>query len=60
MTAPAPIRLHLLPDAPDGDGEPRAGLLIPPTVPARRPILLLFATVALAVQAKAEMEGERG
>jgi hypothetical protein len=48
-----------LDDAPDRDGEPRGALMLPPTATVRRSIVLLFATVALAVQAKAEMEGGR-
>jgi hypothetical protein len=55
----APIRLLRLDDAPDGDGEPRGALMLPPTATVRRSVVLLFASVALAVQAKAEMEGGR-
>ncbi|MFT8243262.1 hypothetical protein [Roseomonas sp. BN140053] len=54
----APIRLHLLPDAPDASGEPRAALLVPPShTLTRRPTLHVFATVAAAIAAKRQMEG---
>jgi hypothetical protein len=54
-----PIRLLRLDDAPDSDGEPRGTLILPPTATVRRSVVLLFATVALAVHAKAEMESAR-
>ncbi|MFT8243959.1 hypothetical protein [Roseomonas sp. BN140053] len=54
---PAPIRLHLLPDAPDASGEPRAALLVPPShTLTRRPALRVFATVAAAIAAKRLLE----
>ncbi|MBI0538962.1 hypothetical protein D9599_25750 [Roseomonas sp. KE2513] len=58
---PASIHLTLLPDAPDVDGLPRAGLVVPPQPGAvvRRPLLLLFPTVAAAVAAKQAMEAPR-
>lgn len=58
MLAATSIRLHLLPDAPDAEGEPRAALLVPASSPAlgRRPALLLFANIAAAIAAKREME----
>jgi hypothetical protein len=54
-----PITLTLLPDAPDADGLPRAGLVVPPapSSTSRRPILLLFGTVAAALAEKTRMEG---
>lgn len=57
MTAPA-IRLHLLEDACDADGLPRAALEVPsqPGAIVRRPLLLLFPTIALAVAEKAKRE----
>jgi hypothetical protein len=58
MSAPAPIRLQLLPDAPDADGQPRCGLLVPPAPSSlsRRPILVLFHSLGAAIAAKATME----
>lgn len=57
----ASIRVLRLDDAPDANGEGRGGLLVPPAPNAtvRRPVLLLFASVALAVQAKRAMEATR-
>lgn len=53
-----PIRLHLLPEAPGGDGEPRAALVMPPKGGGRgrRALVLLFPSIAAAVAAKAGME----
>jgi len=53
-----PIRLTLLADALDADGLPLAALVVPaePGAAQRRPILRVFASIALAVAAKAEME----
>ena len=61
MSGPETIKLHLLPDALDGNGEPRAGLLIPPapSSPARRPVLLVFTTLAAALAEKRTREGAR-
>jgi hypothetical protein len=56
---PAAIRLLRLDDMPDGDGLPRGGLLLPPTLPGRRPILMMFGSVAAAVAAKRDLEGGR-
>lgn len=58
-TANAPIRLVLLPDAPNSDGEPRAALLLPPPATAlvRRPALQCFPTLAAALREKARQEG---
>lgn len=60
-TATAPIRLQLLPDAPDAEGEPRCALLLPPAPGAvsRRPVLRLFASLAAAVEAKRQLEAGR-
>ena len=54
-----PIRLHLLPEAPDHAGEPRAALVVPPTPSRyeRRTITLLFPSVAAALAARRSMEG---
>jgi hypothetical protein len=53
-----PIRLYLLPEALDRDGEPRAALVVPPTPSRydRRTITLLFPSVAAALAAKRGME----
>jgi hypothetical protein len=53
-----PIRLHLMPEAADRDGEPRAALVVPPTPSRydRRTITLLFSSVAAALAAKRRME----
>jgi len=58
MAAP-PIKLHLLPDALDAEGQPRAGLLVPPSPgsASRRTVMVLFPTIAAAVAAKRDMEG---
>ncbi|WP_419898209.1 hypothetical protein [Roseomonas sp. USHLN139] len=51
------IRLHLLVDAPDPDGLPRAALEVPPgAAPNRRPVWLLFSSIAAALAAKQRME----
>ncbi len=54
----APIRLLQLRDAPDAEGEPRAGLLVPPQAgsASTRPIVQVYATVAEAVRAKRALE----
>ena len=54
----APIRLLQLRDAPDVEGEPRAGLLVPPQAgsTSTRPVLQVYATVSAAVAAKRAME----
>ena len=56
--APEPIRLHLMPEALDRDGEPRAALVVPPTPSRydRRTVTLLFPSVAAALAAKRRME----
>ena len=58
----AAIKLQLLPDAPDGDGEARAGLLVPAGLGRtnRRPVLLMFATIAAAVAEKQRLESGIG
>jgi hypothetical protein len=58
MSGAAPIRLHLLPEALDRDGEPRAALVVPPSASryGRRSITLLFPSIAAAVAAKRSME----
>jgi hypothetical protein len=52
------IRLHLMPEAVDHNGEPRAALVVPPTPSRydRRTITLLFPSVAAALAAKRGME----
>ncbi len=57
MSAAQPIRLHLMPDAPNGDGEPRAALLLLPK-PDRRPVLMMFSTIAAALELKRSLEGQ--
>jgi hypothetical protein len=54
-----PIRLHLMPEALDRDGQPRAALVVPPTPSRydRRTVTLLFPTIAAALAAKRDMEG---
>ena len=58
----APIQLHLLPEALDRDGQPRAALVLPAqqakgNMPGRRAITLLFGSVAAAVAEKRRREG---
>ena len=52
------IDLRLLPNARDGDGEPRVGLLIPPKPfsATRRAVLLVFATFTAALSEKQARE----
>jgi len=59
VSAAPSISLHLLPDAPNADGEPRAALLLPPTATAidRRPLLRVFGSVGAALAMKRAMEG---
>jgi hypothetical protein len=56
--APEPIRLHLMPEALNRDGEPCAALVVPPTPSRydRRAVTLLFPSVAAALAAKRAME----
>ena len=52
------IKLHLMPEAPDASGEPRAALVVPP-LPSRydrRAVTLLFPSIAAALAAKRNME----
>jgi hypothetical protein len=59
MAEPQPsIRLHLMPEAVDRDGEQRAALVVPPPPSRydRRTITLLFPSVAAALAAKRGME----
>jgi len=55
------VHLLLLADAPNADGEPRAALLMPPAAAAlsRRPMVKIFASLAAAIAAKAELEEAR-
>lgn len=57
----APIRLVHIPAAVDADGEPRIALEVPPRPGAqqRRPVLLMFASMAAALAGKREMEATR-
>ncbi|WP_424135144.1 hypothetical protein [Roseomonas chloroacetimidivorans] len=56
-----PIRLVHIPAAVDADGEPRVALEVPPRPGAqqRRPVLLMFASMAAALAGKREMEARR-
>jgi hypothetical protein len=55
----APIRLTLLPDMPNDDGTPRAGLVVPlpPNPTGRRGALAIFSSVTAALAEKARLEG---
>ncbi|HEY8612345.1 MAG TPA: hypothetical protein VIL69_13765 [Roseomonas sp.] len=57
--SPAPIRLTLLPDLPNADGEPRAGLVLPlpPNSTSRRAALAIFPSVTAALMEKVRLEG---
>lgn len=60
--ASAPIRLCLMSEALDCDGQPRAALVLPAkpaegNEPGRRAVTLLFGTIGAAVAAKRAMEG---
>ena len=57
MMAPS-IQLHLMPEALDAEGEPRAALVVPP-MPSRydrRTVTLLFPSIAAALAAKRRLE----
>lgn len=56
--APA-IKLHLLLDAPDSDGLPRAALELPPSAGQvdRRPVIRVFHSLAAALATKQALEG---
>ena len=60
MSAPS-IRLALLPDALDADGQPRPALIVTPAAERvnRRAMLRIVPTVAAALAAKREMEAGR-
>lgn len=54
----AEVQLHLLPEAPDAEGEPRAALVVPP-MPSRydrRTVTLLFPSLAAALAEKRRIE----
>ncbi len=57
----ATIRLVHIPNAADADGEPRVALEVPPKPGSvnRRPVLLMFASMAAALDSKRSMEGHR-
>jgi hypothetical protein len=46
-------------EARDRDGEPRAALVVPPSSArcGKRPVILLFGSLAAAIAAKRDMEG---
>jgi hypothetical protein len=60
-TPPATIRLTILEDLLNGDGEPRAGLMLPlpPNPTARRQALRIFSSIAAALAEKARLEAHR-
>ena len=55
----ASVRLVHIPAAVDADGEPRVALEVPPRPGAvsRRPMLVVFASMAAALASKRSMEG---
>ena len=55
------VRLVHIPNAVDPDGEPRVALEVPPGpgTLSRRPVLLMFASMAAALDSKRSMEGHR-
>ena len=58
----AQVRLCLMAEARDRNGEPRAALVVPPS-PSRygkRPVILLFPSLTAALHAKRDMEGADG
>lgn len=59
--SPPPIKLMLLADALDADGEPRYGLLVPPppSKPGRRAVLMVFNDWAGTMAAKQALEAGR-
>jgi hypothetical protein len=59
--AHTPIRLVHIPNAMDADGEPRVALeVLPrPGSVSRRPMLMMFASIAAALDSKRTMEGQR-
>ena len=56
--SPPPIKLTMLSDALDADGQPRCGLLMPPpaSTPGRRPVLVIFSSLTAALDVKRSME----
>lgn len=56
---PVPARLVLLPDMPNAQGEPRAGLMLPlpPNPTSRRSALAIFESIGAALAEKARLEG---
>jgi hypothetical protein len=60
-SVPPIVRLVHIPNATDADGEPRVALEVPPGpgTLSRRPVLLMFATMAAALASKQSMEGQR-
>ena len=58
-TPPPAIRLTILDDLLNSDGEPRAGLMLPlpPNPTSRRSALAIFPTIAAALAEKARLEG---
>ena len=54
----SPIRLVQIPNAADADGEPRVALEMPPVPGAlsRRPVLLMFVSMAAALATKRSLE----
>jgi hypothetical protein len=57
----APVRLVQIPAAVDADGEPRIALeVLPrPGSVSRRPVLMMFGSMAAALASKREMEAAR-
>jgi hypothetical protein len=57
----APVRLVQIPAAVDADGEPRIALevLPQPGSMSRRPVLMMFASMAAALASKRELEATR-
>jgi hypothetical protein len=57
----APVRLVQIPAAVDADGEPRIALEVLPQPGSvfRRPVLMMFASMAAALASKREMEAAR-
>jgi hypothetical protein len=56
---PTPVRLVQIPAAVDADGEPRIALeVLPhPGSMSRRPVLMMFASMAAALASKRSLEG---
>lgn len=58
LTPPPTIRLTILEDLLNSDGEPRAGLVLPlaPNATGRRQALRIFSSIGAALAAKTELE----